>query len=141
MSAPMRLVLLALLLLLPACAPRESAGPAAPSAGLTKELARICARDIAARIGGVVLEIEPTGSMLPVLDSRTICVAERLAPTDRLQIGDIVIFPRGSTQTIHRVAAVGADGYVITAGDNTRRSDGWQRPTLRLVATIYSSRP
>lgn len=127
--------------LIAGCSPREAGGPPAPSAGITKDLALVFARDIAGQIQGQVSTFTPTGSMLPVIDSRSVAVLEKIDPADRLAVGDIVTFPRGGTVFCHRVTAVGADGYVITSGDNNQQSDGWQRPTHRVVAIFYTLRP
>jgi hypothetical protein len=132
---------LGLALLVAGCAPRETAGPAAPSSGISYELALVCARDMARLIGGEVATFTPTGSMLPVLDSRTVAVIERIAVNDRFAVGDIVTFPSPDGPVCHRVTAVGGDGYVITSGDNNQHGDGWQRPTHRVVAIFYTLRP
>lgn len=135
-----RALLALLALALAACAPRETAGPAAPSSGITRDLALVLARDAARTIGGTVVTFTPTGSMLPTIDSRSIGVAERLDPAEPLRLGDIVLYPAADALYAHRVIAVAPDGYALTAGDNNPRSDGWHRPALRLVALYYPAR-
>lgn len=115
----------------------EVGGPAAPSSSLTRDAARSLAHTAAFSIDGVLVTFTPTGSMLPLIDSRTVGVAERLTASDVLRVGDVVAFQRGPLLVAHRVEVARADGWVITGGTNTSRSDGWVRPDYRIVALFY----
>jgi len=130
------------LLSLTGCAPRESAGPAAPSAGITRELALAFARDTAFTVGGQVVTFTPTGSMLPWLDSRSVAVFESLSANEKVYVGDIVGFYYAGTLISHRVVAVDKKtGLVTTKGTGNFKADaGWHRPTHRLVAVFYTMR-
>jgi len=123
--------------------PLESAGPPAPSSGVSPDFARMEANRFAALIGGRVMRFSDTGSMLPYIDSRSVAVGERIdARSTTLHKGDIVAFEHPAFGYVcHRVTEVGKDGYVLTSGDNTSRGDGWQRPVYRLVSIYYTVRP
>ena len=135
------LVAAALLLLATACGPREQVGPPAPSSSLTKEQALRAANLASITVGSPTIgTFAGTGSMLPLLDSRTVAVWEPVTPDTRLHPGDIVAFERSGHSIAHTVTAVEGQ-HVRTRGVNNDSSDsGWQRPTLRLVALVYSTR-
>ncbi len=87
-------------------------------------------------------EVNPTGSMVPILDSRCVLLLERVS-ADQLRKNDISIYMRGDDVTIcHRVMDV-RNGAVLFEGDNNPRSDGWvtsERILWRVTAIIFTQR-
>ena len=85
-------------------------------------------------------EVNPTGSMVPILDSRCVLLLERVS-ADQLRKNDISIYMRGDDVTIcHRVMDV-RNGAVLFEGDNNPRSDGWvtsERVLWRVTAIIFT---
>lgn len=123
------------------CGPRENAGPAAPSAAITKTLSETLARNTATIIGGTVFTLTPTGSMLPLVDSRSTVVVESIMPDERIYVGDIVIVKINNNNICHRVVEVDKNGLVATKGTGNMNVDpGWHRPIYRVVAIFYSMR-
>lgn len=124
--------------------PREDRTPA-PSSSLTKQdaiaSAQLWAMFDTSRRG--FCEVAPTGSMAPVIDSRSVLLLERVRPGD-LRPNDIAIFERepGKPSVCHRVHEVRPDG-VLFSGDNNRGSDGWIRPERiqwRVAGILYTQR-
>lgn len=136
-----RAALALLALALAGCAPREQAGPPAPSSSLTYAEAQNLARLASLGLGGATVGgFAGSGSMLPHLDSRSVAVWEPVTPATRLHPGDIVSFEHAGRAVAHAVVLVEGD-RVRTRGLNNPASDsGWQRPTRRLVALVYASR-
>lgn len=86
------------------------------------DLAKIWARNDAENraIGGA----QPTGSMLPTLDSKSVLLLERIGQNTVLRVGDVI----GTKQGImHRLVRVDG-GYLILRGDNNQADD---RPIQR----------
>ncbi len=87
-------------------------------------------------------EVQPTGSMVPILDSRCVLLLERVS-AGQLRKNDISIYMRGDDVTIcHRVMDV-RNGGVLFEGDNNPRSDGWVAPDRilwRVTAIIFTQR-
>jgi hypothetical protein len=87
-------------------------------------------------------EVHPTGSMVPILDSRCVLLLERVS-ADQLRKNDISIYMRGDDVTVcHRVMDV-RNGAVLFEGDNNPRSDGWvarDRILWRVTAIIFTQR-
>ncbi|HLD37717.1 MAG TPA: hypothetical protein VJA86_03960 [Candidatus Nanoarchaeia archaeon] len=68
-----------------------------------------------------------TGSMIPVLDDKTIGIKVIPASDDEIRIGDIITFQRDGILVIHRVVEKGTDKngtYFITKGDSNLFNDG-----------------
>jgi len=86
--------------------------------------------------------IAPTGSMLPILDSSSVVVTEKVGAETVLRKNDLVIFNRGDEpRVLHRIIDVRKDSYFIS-GDNNSGSDGWFPKSAiqsRVVAIIFSS--
>src|SRR3989344_2232921 len=81
----------------------------------------------------------PTGSMKPVFDKDSNGI--RVVPNDKekIQVGDIISFRKGSDLIVHRVIEKGTDEqgtYFITQGDNNVISDGKVRPSDIEFVTI-----
>jgi hypothetical protein len=87
-------------------------------------------------------EVAPTGSMVPILDSRCVLLLERVK-ADQLRKNDISIYLSDDNATIcHRVMDV-KNGSVLFEGDNNPRSDGWVAPSRilwRVTAIIFTQR-
>jgi len=86
--------------------------------------------------------IAPTGSMLPIFDSRCILLVEKVTIAD-LRVNDIVEYERvDGLMVMHRVAAI-SDSAVIFSGDNNTRHDGWvsaSRIRWRVAVIMYTQR-
>ena len=86
--------------------------------------------------------VAPTGSMAPILDSRSVLLIER-ASADDLRKNDLSIYLASAVQSIcHRVIEV-RPYAVLFDGDNNRRSDGWipaGRVRWRVAAIIFTRR-
>lgn len=94
------------------------------------------------RIGSV----QPTGSMLRVMDSSSIILLEKIGPTDSIGISDILIYKtniNGSELNIaHRLIAINTDGTLVFKGDNNDTNDPIvdRRDVLfRVVAVLYTN--
>lgn len=75
-------------------------------------------------------EVQPTGSMAPTIDSRSVLLLERLKPGETLVRNDIAIYSRPGADVAaacHRATDVRPDG-IRFAGDNNHTSDGWIPP-------------
>jgi hypothetical protein len=87
-------------------------------------------------------EVGPTGSMAPVLDSRSILLLERITAAD-LKKNDISIYVHSAeSTTCHRVIDI-RPGSVLFEGDNNHEPDGWipsDRVRWRVVAIIFTQR-
>lgn len=84
--------------------------------------------------------IEPTGSMVPLFDSRSVLLIERLKEAPRR--GDAVAWMEGERLITHRVGDV-KNGHAYISGINNRWSDGWipcDRLLWRVVGIIYTER-
>lgn len=86
--------------------------------------------------------VSNSGSMAPVLDSRSVLLLEKATAAD-LRKNDISIYHRDTGPTVcHRVVEVGATS-VLFDGDNNRASDGWipaDRIRWRVVSIIFTRR-
>lgn len=132
-------------LLLAACGPvvpLEERNPA-PSSSYT--LAQIKADAAAWTIGAEGRKssgIMPTGSMAPVLDSRSVALYEPYVGQE-LFVGDLVYFDRGDVhEVLHRIDVV-TPTHVRTSGVNVRNSDGWipkSKIKYRVAGVLYSKR-
>lgn len=90
-----------------------------------------------------IVQVEPTGSMLPVFDSHSILIVEKVKGAD-LKYNDIALYSidQKDNTTCHRVKAV-KPGAVYMSGDNNKVSDGWidsNRILYRVVGIIYGQR-
>jgi hypothetical protein len=87
-------------------------------------------------------EVQATGSMTPIFDSRSVLLLERVE-AGTLKKNDISIYLRSAgATTCHRVMEVRSDG-VLFEGDNNRYSDGWISPDRvqwRVVAIFFTRR-
>ncbi len=69
----------------------------------------------------------PTGSMKPVLDSKSNGIRIIPKSEEEINVGDIVSFRKNNILVVHRVYEKGIDNdgvYFITKGDNNRFNDG-----------------
>jgi hypothetical protein len=86
--------------------------------------------------------ITPTGSMLPVLDSSSIIITERVNTNTILNKNDLVVFDRGDIpRVLHRIVDMKNNHYYIS-GDNNSGPDGWFPKSSiksRVVMIIFSS--
>jgi hypothetical protein len=146
MRALSSLCLVAVVLCLASCQPRESASPA-PSSHFTMDAIRADAIQwvsAAPSIRGYTA-VKPTGSMLPTFGSNALLLIERITGRD-LAVGDIAIYEDGNGGHIcHRVRAVNERGAAIFAGDNNAGtdSDGWiaaDRIRWRVAGVLYASK-
>jgi hypothetical protein len=112
----------------------------APTSPLTFDEAENIAKFAALMVGGTWSHIQPTGSMEPLINSRSVVVYR---PYDgNLASGMIVAFDRdrNGTLTLHTVTHVRGDHFIATGIANDR-SDGWQpRSAIQhvLVGIIYA---
>lgn len=87
-------------------------------------------------------EVGATGSMAPVLDSRSILLLERITASD-LRKNDISIYVHSAElTTCHRVLDVRPEG-VLFSGDNNSENDGWIQPDRvrwRVVGILFTRR-
>ena len=87
-------------------------------------------------------EIAPTGSMAPLMDSRSVALFE-VYTGQPLYVGDWVVFDRGDVPNVlHRISEIKGD-YLYISGVNVPRSDGWfhkSRVKLRVAGVLYSTR-
>jgi hypothetical protein len=87
-------------------------------------------------------EIAPTGSMAPLLDSRSVALYESYHGQP-LYVGDWVVFDRGDfPNVLHRIEDIKGD-YLFIGGVNNHYSDGWfhkSRVKLRVAGVLYSTR-
>jgi len=125
--------------------PRELDNPAG-SSGYTRLVVREEAtRWAAAHPNRSWSEVLPTGSMVPVLDSGSILLLEKVTGTD-LRPGDIAIYARpGLPNACHRVREVSKSGAALFTGDNNRgtQPDGWiasSRIQWRVAGILYTRR-
>lgn len=86
--------------------------------------------------------VASTGSMLPVLDSNSILLMERVTAGE-LRKNDIAIYEsaKGDMSIVHRAKEVLPDG-VYFEGDNNHRSDGWIKPDKvrwRIAGILYTA--
>ncbi len=122
---------------------REAKNPA-PISRMKKSEAMMIAKlwassDLANRSFTTVL---PTGSMLPVLDSNSILLMERVTAGE-LRKNDIAIYQSGKDgmRIVHRAKEVTRDG-VYFEGDANSRSDGWiasDQVRWRIAGILYTS--
>jgi hypothetical protein len=136
---------LVVVMLLTACAKKEDLSPSATSS-ISKERAVLDAqawvlRDSAKRS---TITVADTGSMAPVIDSRSVLLLEPVSGQNLLS-GDIAIYDNlnGGTRC-HRVREVSETGVLFT-GDNNRgtQPDGWiahSRIRWRVAGILYSKR-
>ncbi len=125
---------------------REMANPA-PTSYMSRKEAVEVARSWAARKpeqrswSG----LKNTGSMLPVLDSNSVLLLEKVNPAD-LRVNNIAVWARDNivgpdTKICHRVRKLEPDA-VLFEGDNNQRSDGWvifDRILWRVAGVLYTS--
>jgi hypothetical protein len=122
--------------------PLEDQTPAGSSSLSVEQAKRIVAFASLSVPNGAFCEVAPTGSMAPVIDSRSVLLLERYIG-QRLNVGDIVIFDRGDIHSVcHRVVEIKQDAFYVS-GDNNRNSDGWHKLSSikhRVVGVIYTQR-
>ncbi|MCW5548876.1 MAG: hypothetical protein KIT44_07920 [Opitutaceae bacterium] len=112
----------------------------APVSNLTREQAESTARLIALMHNGTVRTITPTGSMEPIVDSRSFIV---LAPhKGDLRVGMVVSYYHSVKypSVLHKVVKLN-DTHFTPDGITNRRSDGWiprENITGELIAVIYA---
>jgi hypothetical protein len=138
------LCLLSSVLWLCACVPQRAKEDQTPagSSRLTKADAGALAAIYAAKHGGFWCNVAPTGSMAPVIDSRSVLLLEPYAGQP-LNAGDIVCFDRGDNPNVcHRVVEV-KDGAFYVSGDNNKWPDGWHKLAAikyRVAGIIFTAR-
>ena len=137
----MRIAAVIALVALAGCAP---VNPPAPSSSYTLDDVQADATAWAQRSRGRVwTHVAPTGSMLPLLDDRSVALYEAYEGQP-VYPGDAVYFLRdgpGSIPVLHTVTAVNNDS-IRTSGVNAR-GDGWHAKSLiryRLAGVLYSTR-
>jgi hypothetical protein len=125
---------------------REEANPA-PSSSMEKQTALNWAlRWAETDPGRSYREVAATGSMLPVFDSRSVLLLERVKASD-LKPNDIALYATaldgsGDATISHRIREVRPDG-VLFDGDNNQASDGWIAPgrvRWRVCGILYTRR-
>jgi hypothetical protein len=121
--------------------PKEDRSPAG-SSSLTKADAASLAATYATRHGAAWAYVAPTGSMAPVIDSRSVLLLEPYVGQPILA-GDIVCFDRGDVSSVcHRVIEVKDDAFYVS-GDNNTWPDGWFKLTTikhRVAGIIFTQR-
>jgi len=121
--------------------PKEDRTPAGSSA-LTKAQAGALAAHYATLHRGSWCHVAPTGSMAPVIDSRSVLLLEPYTGQP-IHAGDIVCFDRGDNPNVcHRVVEVRGDSFYIS-GDNNQWPDGWHKLTAikhRVAGIIFTQR-
>lgn len=120
---------------------KEDQTPAGSSA-LTKADAATLAQSYAARHRAAWAYVAPSGSMAPVIDSRSVLLLEPYTGQP-INVGDIVCFDRGDNPNVcHRVIEV-KDGAFYVSGDNNQWPDGWHKLTTikhRVAGIIFTRR-
>jgi signal peptidase I len=143
---PAILILLALLLLLSGCGPSQrNTGVekgTAPTSSVTVPVGMYAAKRIAELSQRFfVLSIAPTGSMEPLINSKSIVVLESLSnPTD-IQLGQILTFSSDEHPYIMHRAIEFNGTAVLMDGVANFRGDGWvpiERINGRVVAIVYT---
>lgn len=89
-----------------------------------------------------IVEVLPTGSMRPVLDERTIVLAEPAAQVKTWHPGDIAVHRGANNLIIHSIIAVHTDSLYFK-GENNESADGWVRKEdvlYRAVALFYTTK-
>lgn len=124
--------------------PRERTGPAGSSS--LSELQALGAASVVAghcAPGTMVTYAQATGSMLPMIDERSVLVIEPVeGRIGAVRLGDVVMVKTSSGVMMHRVVQVHAGG-IVTKGDNNASLDElvpWAKVQGRLVAIIFQSR-
>jgi hypothetical protein len=113
----------------------------APTSNFSREQAANTAAFIALTNGGTYSAIAPTGSMEPIVDSRSFVV---MAPhKGNLRVGMVVGFYRdpAAPRVLHRVVKVN-DTHFIPNGITNQNSDGWiPRENIygELIAIVYAN--
>lgn len=124
------------------CAPKDKEyyNPA-PSSSLNRSDAEFLAYFIVSRNDKLaIIDITPTGSMLPIMDSSSIVIGEKYQGQP-LKMNDIVIYNSDNMLIIHRIKEVSEDSVFIV-GDNNKYSDGWiskKKIKYRAVMLIYTN--
>jgi hypothetical protein len=94
------------------------------------------------RPGRAISEIAPTGSMAPLMDSRSVALYE-VYTGQTLYKGDWIVFDRGDVPNVlHRIDDV-TSTHVHVAGVNNALPDGWfpfSKVKLRVAGVLYSSK-
>lgn len=122
---------------------RESANPAGTSSYSRMQVSTEAAIWTARSPERSWAQVAPTGSMLPVLDSNSILLREKVTGLD-LRPGDIASYDDLKGGTIcHRVREVNNRGAVLFTGDNNRNTspDGWiasDRIRFRIAGILYT---
>lgn len=136
---------LVVIMLLTACSKKEDLAPTATSS-ISKDRALLDAQAWALRdpSNRTLVSVADTGSMAPVIDSRSVLLLEPATGAD-LVGGDIALYDdlKGGTRC-HRVREVSATAILFT-GDNNRgtQPDGWianGRIRWRVAGILYSKR-
>lgn len=136
----------ALSLLIAGCGRKRSAEDISPagSSSLTMDQAKFMASIVALSMQprGYVSTVAPTGSMAPVIDSRSVLILEKYIG-QKLNVADIVCFDRGDAPNVcHRIVEIKDDAFYVS-GDNNKWPDGWFKLSVikhRVAGIIYSQR-
>jgi len=122
---------------------REKNNPAPISRMGKKEAVMIARLWAAGDLGNrSFMTVAPTGSMLPVLDSNSILLIEKVTGAE-LRKNDIAVYEitPGGMNIVHRAKEVSPDG-VYFEGDNNGRSDGWikaEKVHWRIAGILYTA--
>lgn len=129
------------------CGPEKPQGErgTAPTSATGYDVALSAAHTLAAHLGPhyFVLTIAPTGSMEPLINSRSIVIMERTDGSD-IRPGQIVSFYHSPElpNVFHQVSSAINETAFIPNGVANSRYDGWQPRSAikgRLVATLYAT--
>ena len=128
-------------------------GPKAPDKSMIlweQPAPAIAAALHAKEIGGLVLQIAPTGSMEPFLTGGDYVVADVKFPFDRIKEGDVLIYkarwrPADANVVCHRAAAKSGDEWIMDGIANAHYetgSDGRMGPAefRGKVVQVYTKR-
>lgn len=122
--------------------PLEDRTPAG-SSSMSKLDAAAIAGDYVRLYGGTLGNVSPTGSMAPVLDSRSLLLLEPYHG-QQLHVGDIVVYDRGDQpNVVHRIVEIRGDAFYVS-GDNNQWPDGWFKLSAikyRVAGVLYTARP
>ena len=115
----------------------------APSSSMTKAQATDFAKTWAEgdRFNRSFSTVSTTGSMTPLIDSRTVLLIEKVKMTD-IQFRDLPIYWDGARWVVH-VAMAKRQNSVLITGANNMRSDGWiaeSKIKWRVAGVLFTQR-
>jgi signal peptidase I len=81
--------------------------------------------------------------MVPVLDSNSIVLVEKIFIFESLKVGDIIVYKNNDSSSqyfqkpiIHRITKI-SDNYVLTKGDNNQNIDPQQVRECDLIGRAF----